>query len=254
MKQPSRSSGPPPSRLPLFAPVGLGVGLALCLAVLTPRLGRASIVLALDLPRLVQEADHIAVVDVTSVHAAWDERHERIYSTIELNVVETWKAAAAEAASPDHLTIIQAGGTVGDIRMTVMGLGTFVPGERSLVFLRGPANHAQLVGMTQGKRSMRYESSSRHWLVAPPDLRQIKLVSPALAVPRSTPLAPARQPTNGPGDLKSSSASSPSAGLQSKQPSSPYPGSLAARELPLRDLPFDDVRSEIQRLLGAGRP
>jgi|GEM_PF-1577953 len=248
MQTRSRSSACPLSRPPLSALVGPGVGLALCLAILIPGIGHASIVMALDLPRLVQEADHIAVVDVTSVHAAWDERHERIYSTIELNVVENWKAAAPEAAAPDHLTIIQAGGTVGDIRMTVMGLGTFLPGERSLVFLRGPANHAQLVGMTQGKRPMRYESSSRHWMVAPPDLRQIKLVSPPLAIPRSTPLAPASQPTNVPADLRSSNAPSPS-GLQSKLPSSPSPSSLAARSLPL-----DDVRAEIQRLLGAGRP
>jgi hypothetical protein len=199
----------------------------------------ASIILALDLPTLVQEADHIAVVDVMSVRAAWDERHERIYSTIDLKVVEHWKTPVGAGAPSDHLTIVQAGGTVDDITMTVMGMGSFVGGERSLVFLRGPATHAQVVGMTQGKRAMRYESTSRSWLVAPPDLRQTKLVRPpTTGYPPNKPAVPALPGQKG---AASSSPPRPATGSTLLGPDS-------------RNLPIDDVRAEIKRLLGTVRP
>jgi hypothetical protein len=197
----------------------------LALAWLGSRTSRASIMIALDLPDLVRQAEHIAVVEVASVHAAWDEKHERIYSTIDLKVIENWKTPVAGITPPSNrLTIVQPGGTVGDISMTVTGLGIFTPGERSLVFLRGPANHAQVVGMTQGKRPLRYESASRNWLVTPPDLRQAKLVRPP--------------------NLKGTSP------LQSQQ-QAPIVG---VRPTVSRDQPLDDLHAQVRTLLGATVP
>jgi hypothetical protein len=144
--------------------------------------GDASIMLKLELPDLVKLADHIAVVDVTSVRSAWDEKHERIYSTIELDVVDSWKAPAAADGTtprPAALTIVQPGGTVGDMSMVVMGMGTFVAGARSLVFLHGAATHAQVVGMTQGVHALRFEPTAKRWTVAPASLAQLELVRPA---------------------------------------------------------------------------
>ena len=85
---------------------------------------------------MVERADHVAVVDVASVSAAWDDQHERILTTIDLSVVETWKGPMTPAS---HVKIVQPGGTVGDIQMTVFGMSHFTPGERALVFLRGDA-------------------------------------------------------------------------------------------------------------------
>jgi hypothetical protein len=224
---------------------------------------QASIMMALDLPTLVQEADHIAVVEVGDIKSAWDARHERIYSTVDLKVVEKMKSPAGEAtaaaATADHLTVVQAGGTVGDIRMTVTGMGIFVPGERTLVFLRGPANHAQVVGMTQGKRPMRYEAAAGHWLVTPPDLRQARLVRqpsgnqgglpPAAPLNPRTPLAPAAGHAAAP-SASSSTRQSPQVQTPAIQPPlTAVPAADTTRELPL-----DDLRSEIRRLLGAQRP
>ncbi len=220
----------------------MAIGLAVWFLSLRPHGARASIIMALDLPTLVQEADHIAVVEVASVHTAWDERHERIYSTIDLTVIENWKAPAGTPVPPQHLTIVQAGGTVGDITMTVTGMGSFVAGERSLVFLRGPANRAQVVGMTQGKRPVRYESVSRNWLVAPPDLRQAKLVRPPADHPLPSPAVP---PSPGHGNASPSPRLAPS----QVAPSEALPATTTTRELRL-----DDVRAEIQRLLGTARP
>jgi hypothetical protein len=135
-------------------------------AVAAPRTGSASLVVALDLQTMVSRADNVAVVDVVSVTAAWDERHEQILSTITLSVVESWKGAAAPAT---RLTVVQPGGAVGDIVQTVHGMTRFSPGERAVVFLQGAAERAHVVGMAQGKRLVRRDATSGRFLVYTPD-------------------------------------------------------------------------------------
>jgi hypothetical protein len=134
-------------------------------AIARPSSAWASLVVELDTPSMVRRADHVAVVDVVAARAAWDDKHERIVSTIELAVVETWKGTNMSAA---RLTVVQPGGTVGDLTMVVFGMPRFSPGERALVFLAGPADHAAVVGMTQGKRRVRRGQLSRRLIVEPP--------------------------------------------------------------------------------------
>jgi hypothetical protein len=135
-------------------------------AIAAPRTSPASLVVALDLQTMVSRADNVAVVDVVSVTAAWDERHEQILSTITLTVVESWKGTAAPAT---RVSVVQPGGTVGDIVQTVHGMTRFSPGERAVVFLQGAAERAHVVGMAQGKRVVRRESTSGRFLVYAPD-------------------------------------------------------------------------------------
>jgi hypothetical protein len=141
-------------------------GLLSSLAVVAPRPARASLVLALDMPTMVQRADHIAVVDVGKISMAWDETHEHIFTSIELSVVETMKGPLKPAT---HLTLVQPGGTVGDISMKVYGMTPFSTGERALVFLRGASDGASVVGMSQGKRIVRRDVTTGHWMVHVPD-------------------------------------------------------------------------------------
>ena len=127
---------------------------------------RASLVMALDLPAMVTRADHVAVVDVASVKSAWDANHEQILSTIDLIVVESWKGGDAPAS---HFTIVQPGGTVGDLTQTVHGMTRFVVGERAVVFLTGRPDRASVVGMAQGKRVVRRDIGSGRLVVQVPD-------------------------------------------------------------------------------------
>jgi hypothetical protein len=127
---------------------------------------RASLVLALDLPTMVSRADQVAVVDVVSVKADWDARHEQILSTIDLVVVESWKGGAAVGS---HVTVVQLGGTVGDLTQTVHGMTHFVAGERAVVFLAGRPERASVVGMAQGKRQVRRDAATGRFLVHSPD-------------------------------------------------------------------------------------
>jgi hypothetical protein len=127
---------------------------------------RASLVLALDLPSMVSRADNVDVVDVASVKSDWDAKHEQILTTIDLVVVESWKGGAAQGA---HLTVIQPGGTVGDLTQTIHGMTHFVPGERAVVFLAGRSGHASVVGMAQGKRLVRRDDATGRFVVHAPD-------------------------------------------------------------------------------------
>jgi len=193
----------------------------------------ASIVVAMDLPALVKQADHIAVVDVLSTSSDWDAKHEKIFTTVELKVVERWKGAPV-AGTEDHLRVVQPGGTVGDLTMTVTGLSTFSPGERALVFLRGTAGNARVLGLGQGKRPMRLESASGKWLVSRSSLHQTTLVKPRTATPGTPP-----------------TSSQPSGQSASKAvPIVPVaPAAETARERGL-----DEMRSEVKSLLGAATP
>jgi hypothetical protein len=131
-----------------------------------PGAAPASLVAALDTPALVERSDHVAVVDVTASTAAWDARGERIVTTVELSVVESWKGPMPPAA---RLRVVQPGGTVGDTSMVVFGTSRFSPGERALVFLRGRPDAASVVGMSQGKRLVRRDAASGRWMVHPVD-------------------------------------------------------------------------------------
>ncbi len=131
-------------------------------AALVGRTSQASLVLALDTTELTKRADHIAVADVVSVQSAWDQSHKKIFTTIELSVVESWKGGAQPAS---HITVVQPGGTVGDIAMTVFGMSQFTPGERALLFLRGSTGAAGVVGMAQGKLPMTRDAASGKWTV-----------------------------------------------------------------------------------------
>lgn len=127
---------------------------------------RASLVLALDLPTMVSRAEHVAVVDVASVKSDWDARHEQILTTIDLVVVESWKGGDAPSS---HLTVVQPGGTVGDLTQTIHGMTRFVPGERAVVFLSGRPERLTVVGMAQGKRGVRRDDATGRFLVHAPD-------------------------------------------------------------------------------------
>jgi hypothetical protein len=144
------------------------LALAACAGAIGARPGpaAASLLFALDAPTLVERADAIAVVDVARADAAWDEAGERIVTTVELVVVESWKGAMEPAA---RVRVLQPGGTAGDVTMTVFGMPRFSAGERALVFLRGGRERAALVGMTQGKRRLRHDPVSRRILVDPAD-------------------------------------------------------------------------------------
>ncbi len=126
------------------------------LASLLPNWAAASLVSALDLAQMTQQADRIVIAQVVSTKSAWDAQHRSIYTTIELQVDEVWKGTSAERE-----IIVQPGGTVGNVEMRVHGMPEFISGEKTLLFLAGQ-NAPRVVGMSQGKRPLRW--TGKQWM------------------------------------------------------------------------------------------
>jgi hypothetical protein len=127
-------------------------------SLLLPSLAMASLVQALDLTELTAQSERIVVAQVTSARGEWDGSHRTIHTVLELKVEEVWKGSAAERE-----VIVQPGGTAGDVEMRIHGMPNFVIGERAVLFLAGQAA-PRVVGMSQGKRSLRWDGASKRWM------------------------------------------------------------------------------------------
>jgi hypothetical protein len=143
---------------------------------------KASLIRVMDLEELVLMADQIAVVDVTSMQSHWDTPHRNIHTIIQLSVMESWKGSVP---SNGEMTIRQLGGKVGDIEMTIHGMASFKKGERALVFLK----HANIVGMGQGKRHVRWEDEKKCWMADRPEQSDLITIDHARPV-KTSPIQP----------------------------------------------------------------
>jgi hypothetical protein len=123
---------------------------------------QASVVRAMDLAELTATAEQIVVAEVAKVESHWDTGHRTIHSIIELRVQESWKGTAP---ADGKMLLRQPGGSVAEIEMTVVGMASFSVGERTLLFL----DHGIVVGLGQGKRPLRWDQSSKRWLVETAD-------------------------------------------------------------------------------------
>jgi hypothetical protein len=142
------------------------IGLLSALAVFLPAPGsRASLVPAMDLAALTESAGRVVVGEIVSVRSSWDKGRRWIYTTIELQVAEVWKG---QASIGGRLKVVQPGGSVGDIEMRVFGLRSFQAGERGVWFLSA-GEPAWTVGLGQGQRPLRFDTSQRRWMVDPGD-------------------------------------------------------------------------------------
>jgi hypothetical protein len=126
--------------------------------VFLPSLAVASLLQALDLSELTAQSDRIVIAQVTSARSEWDTPHRTIHTRLEIKVEEVWKGSAAETE-----VIVQPGGTVGEVEMRVHGMPSFVVGERAVLFLAGQAA-PYVVGMSQGKRALRWDGASKRWM------------------------------------------------------------------------------------------
>jgi hypothetical protein len=137
--------------------------LAIAVCVTTDLPGaKATLMRTMDLAELTASAEQIVVGDVLAADSAWDSGHRSIYTTIVIGVRESWKG---ETPSDGRIRIRQLGGSVGEIEMTVHGMARFTSGERALLFLR----QARVVGWSQGKRVVHWDTPGKRWLVDAPD-------------------------------------------------------------------------------------
>ena len=111
------------------------------------------------------------VVDVVSTKAAWNARarphrhHDRRHRGRLLEGDDGAGLARSDRSAGRH------GRRAHDADSD--GMPRFQPGERALLFLRGKAEHASVVGMAQGKRPV--SQASGRWMVSAPEARRRRL-------------------------------------------------------------------------------
>lgn len=127
--------------------------LLVCLA--SPAQG--SWVKSYSLDALYREADLVvrgAVIDSTSF---WNDEHDRIYTEYEIAPSHLFKG---QSSTPIRVRLM--GGIVGDKELIISGNPTITKGEDVLLFLRSVPNFYVVVGMSQGKWSVRDIDGTPH--------------------------------------------------------------------------------------------
>lgn len=106
----------------------------------------AAVLMALDLPALVEQSDLVIVANAQKQSSRYVDK--LIVTDVTLKVISKLKGAtkAGELVTVTHL-----GGAVGDIGLNVPGAASFKLGESAVVFLRRvPSGEWNVTGMSQG--------------------------------------------------------------------------------------------------------
>jgi len=105
--------------------------------------------LAID--ELARKADLIVQGTVLDKTCLRDDAG-RIYTRVNIRVAEVWKGVLPTNAPPPGLTIVQGGGTVGDVREEVSGDVQYDAGEEFVAFLvYNSRGEPVTIGLAQGK-------------------------------------------------------------------------------------------------------
>jgi hypothetical protein len=119
---------------------------------------------------------------VLSVDSHWNDKHTKIFTVTRVAVDETYKGSPQSVVD-----LIQLGGTVGNIKVTVQGALQWTPGEEVLLFAEPYDGLTyQVSGLSQGKFAIRRDLRTGVVYVQAPSLEGVTL----LGTP--SPQAPAR--------------------------------------------------------------
>jgi hypothetical protein len=138
--------------------------LGLVLALASPRVLDASIVIPATIDELAGEADLIVHARVARVDTRQVPGTLRVERIVTLEVVRAWKGRPAETVH-----VVLPGGTFGRYRTVVPGVPEVAIGEEAVLFLRAsPAGVPQLVGLSQGILRVNVDPATGARLVGAP--------------------------------------------------------------------------------------
>lgn len=122
--------------------------LAALVAALLPVAGSATTIQLHELPDMVEGAEQVVQGIVRSAVAV--RQGSIIVTEYEIEVSDWLKAGPQ--GTPSTITIIQPGGTVGDVTMTVVGAAHFASGDEVILFTRdyGGLGRQQVENLSQG--------------------------------------------------------------------------------------------------------
>jgi hypothetical protein len=111
---------------------------------------QGSLVHSFSLQQLFEEADLIVVGEVNGSVSFWNDAHDTIYTEFTVAVEKTVKGTAE-----GEVTVRLMGGTVDGKTLRVAGNAQMEKGERTLLVLRKSGSFYVVIGMSQGKWSVR---------------------------------------------------------------------------------------------------
>lgn len=124
--------------------------------------------------------------EVTGTRAYWNDAHTRILTETTVSVSERYKGSG-----PGELRLVQMGGVLDGVRMTVAGALAWEPGESVVLFLEDslPGRY-RVTGFSQGKYRVERDPRTGEEFVLQDGLGEAELVGgPARgATPRRIPL------------------------------------------------------------------
>lgn len=174
-------------------PVGLGIAVcgALCgvQAGYNAQRARAAVLIALDLPALVDQSDLIVIGHASKQSARYVDK--LIVTDVTLEVITSLKG---DRKPGDLVTVTHLGGAVGDVGLHVPGAASFKLGQSALVFLRrAPDGDWNVTGMSQGVLPITGQGSEQQvhsggagaTLMQPNDQGQLIEATPAAPSSRS---------------------------------------------------------------------
>lgn len=122
------------------------VFLCVAIAVLTT-LASGTEILYLSPQELGQQSELVVRGRVLGVQSYWNDKHTKIFTRTRIGVDETYKGLARSA-----IDVIQLGGTVGNVKVTVHGALHWEVGEEVLLFAEPyDTGSFQVSGFSQGK-------------------------------------------------------------------------------------------------------
>ena len=110
----------------------------------------------LSLEQLTKRADTIVLGTVSSQTSAWNVQHTAIYTSVTVQVETVVKGSPGR-----DVTFQIAGGSVDDITMRTSNDPVFQNGERVVVFFNTASAPATVVGLHQGKYSVKSGTVTR---------------------------------------------------------------------------------------------
>ena len=154
----------------------ISISMLLCLiCVVTATAVLATQILYSSPQQMGQQSQTVVRGKVSSVESYWNDTHTKIFTRTRISVDETYKGAEQAA-----IDIIQLGGVVDGVRVTVHGALQWHVGEEVLLFAeRYDAAHYRVSGFSQGKFHVERDPDTGVAYVTAPALDDVDLVGAA---------------------------------------------------------------------------
>jgi hypothetical protein len=132
----------------------------------------ATQIIAMSPQKMGQTASEVVRGSVTSVQSYWNASHTKIFTETVVAVDETYKGSAT-----GQVTLLQLGGEVDGVRVTVHGALSWTAGEEVLLFLEPyTEGRFHVSGFSQGKFAVERDPVTGRAFVRAPSLEGVELV------------------------------------------------------------------------------